>query len=71
MSLYNYHLKRDINRCQESILRNSKSIKIFKEELLTGEYVISKKAHKDMILSLVLKNLRLREKLEQLKKLIH
>ena len=71
MSLYHYFLKRKIKHYQESILRNKRSIKAFKEELLTGEYVISKKAHKNMILSLVLQNLYLEEKLEQTKRLIH
>ena len=71
MSLYEYNLKNQIKRCQKSIIRNSKSIKMFKEELYTGENVFSEKAHKNMILNLVLQNLRLKEKLEQLKRLIH
>ena len=71
MSLYHYHLKKEINHYQESISRNNKSIKIFKEELYTGENVFSKKAHKNMILNLVLQNLRLKEKLDRIKRLIH
>ena len=71
MSLYHYHLKKEISHYQESIIRNNKSIKVFKEELYTGENVFSEKAHKNMILNLVLQNLRLKEKLERLKRLIH
>lgn len=71
MSLYQYNLKKEIKHFQESILRNSKLIKIFKEELFTGENVFSRKTHKDMILNLILQNLYLKEKLEQLKRLVY
>ena len=71
MSLYHYYLKKEIKHYQESILRNNKSSKIIKEELFTEEYVISRKAHKDTIINLVLQNLRLKENLEQLKRVIH
>ena len=71
MSLYQYNLKKEIKHFQESILRNSKSIKIFKEELYTGQNVFSRKTHKDMILNLTLQNLYLKEKLEQLKRLVY
>ena len=71
MSLYHHNLKKEINHFQESILRNSKSIRIFKEELFTGENIISRKAHKSVIINLTLQNLYLKEKLEQLKRLVH
>ena len=71
MSLYQYNLKKEIKHSQESILRNNKLIKIFKEELFTGKNVFSRKTHKDMILNLILQNLYLKEKLEQLKRLVH
>ena len=71
MSLYQYNLKKEIKHFQESILRNNKMIKMFKEELFTGVNVFSRKTHKDMILNLILQNLYLKEKLEQLKRLVH
>ena len=71
MSLYQYNLKKEIKHFQESILRNSKSIQIFKDELYTGQNVFSRKTHKDMILNLTLQNLYLKEKSEQLKRLVH
>ena len=40
MSLYHYSLKKEIKHYQEIILRNNKSIEIFKEELFTREHVL-------------------------------
>ena len=71
MSLYQYNLKREIKHFQESILRNNKMIKMFKEELFTGVNVFSRKTHKDMILNLILQNLYLKEKLEQSIRLVY
>ena len=71
MSLYQYNLKKEIKHFQESILRNNKMIKMFKEELFTGVNVFSRKTHKDMILNLILQNLYLKEKLEQSIRLVY